>query len=131
MTLDFTARKVEKLLEGNPGANIPALSGLLDSILKGYLPAHATKAITAAASLEEDTVFVEADLSGHVDFTIPQAANAPGKFFFAKNKTSATHNLVIKDDASSPATIATVAATQSALLWSNGTAWRLISIATV
>lgn len=128
MALDHTSYNIKKELEGNPGANIPGLGKVISALSGGWLSSGAFQSITAAATLLEGTSVVFASLSAGVNLTIPQAANSLPKVILVCNRTGSTHALGIVDDADSPTTVGSLAATKSGLLVNNGTAWELIAI---
>ena len=57
--------------------------------------------------------------------------SSKGMWALVVNAADAAENLVLKDDAASPSTIATVNQNEAAIVACNGTAWTLICIITI
>lgn len=57
------------------------------------------------------------------NITLPAEADSKGLDFVIQNAADGSENLVIKDDAGSPATIVTLNQNEAAILVCNGTTW--------
>lgn len=75
--------------------------------------------------------FLKIDAGGSArDISLPAEEVSEGLFYVIANWSSGAENLVVKNDADTPATIVTVNQNDVAVVWCDGSAWNLFGVYT-